>query len=51
MLHIVLQSPKCQMPGEVLSSEKIFSTTSTLKTAQTIGFGTCAKHICLGCLE
>lgn len=33
------------MQGEALSYEKIFSTTSTLKTAKTIGFGTFTKHV------
>lgn len=45
ILLITTLSPVYQMPGEALSYERIFSTTSTLKTAETIGFGTFTKHM------
>lgn len=46
-----LYKPSVPNTSEVLSREKMKSTTNMLETAKTIGFGTCAKHICLGCLE
>lgn len=45
ILLITMLSPVYQMAGEALSYERIFSTTSTLKTAETIGFGTFTKHM------